>query len=191
MKLQPQTGPYTRNLLIAAIALVLVAQAASAAAPARHWVQSFELSPAALKPPDNLPKEVLARFPPPLMVKGALRYRFSISVGGNALRVQLSNPYTDKPLRIAAASVAVAANGLDAQPATLRRLTFGGQPAAEIAVGAPVLSDPVDLKVAALTELVVSMYLPDGVPVESMGGNNMLQADDTVFARRLLSLSVG
>jgi lysophospholipase L1-like esterase len=171
-------GPVMRTSLLATIALALIAQAASAAPPARHWVQSFELSPAALKPPDNLPKEVLARFPPPFTVKGTLRYRFSVSIGGNALRVQLSNPYGDKPLRIGAASVALAASGLDAQPATLHRLNFGGQPAVEVPVGAPVLSDPVDLKVADRAELVVSVYLPDGIPGDTFGGNSMLQADD-------------
>jgi lysophospholipase L1-like esterase len=167
-----------RSPLIATFAFVLVACTASAASPAHHWVQSFELSPAALKPPENLPKEVLARFPPPFTVKGTLRYRFSVSISGNALRVQLSNPYGDKPLQIAAASVALAANGLEAQPATLRRLTFGGQPAVEVPTGAPVLSDPVDLKVAALAELVVSVYLPEGIPGETFGGKSMLQADD-------------
>jgi lysophospholipase L1-like esterase len=167
-----------RKSLIAALALALAAHAAVAASKAQHWVQSYELSPAAFKLPDNLPKEIQERFGPSFTVKGTLRYRFSISVGGNALRVQLSNPYGDKPLRIAAASVALAANGLDAQPATLRRLTFGGQPAVEIPTGAPAVSDPVDLKVASLAELVVSVYLPDGIPGESFGGKSMLQTDD-------------
>src|SRR5205814_5900205 len=41
-----------------------------------------------------------------------------------------------------------------------RPLTFGGSAAVTIAGGVLVVSDPVDLEVAPLTELAVSVYLP-------------------------------
>ena len=46
-----------------------------------------------------------------------------------------------------------------------RRLTFGGEASIVIPPGAPVLSDPVELGVAPLASVVVSVYLPDVTPV--------------------------
>jgi lysophospholipase L1-like esterase len=62
---------------------------------------------------------------------------------------------------------------MDASPESMRRLTFVGLTAVEIPVGASVLSDPVDLKVDSLGELVVSLYMPDGFPSSPLGGGAM------------------
>jgi lysophospholipase L1-like esterase len=40
-------------------------------------------------------------------------------------------------------------------------VTFGGKTSVVIPPGAPMLSDPIDLKIAALSHLAVSLYLPD------------------------------
>jgi hypothetical protein len=96
-------------------------------------------------------------------LQGTVRYRFALSIGGSALRVQLSNA-NDRPLRIVAGSAALAAGVMDALPESMRRLTFSGQPSVDIPVNASVLSDPVDLKVDSTGELVVSLYLPEGYP---------------------------
>jgi lysophospholipase L1-like esterase len=162
---------------LAAIALTLVACAASATAAPQYWTQSFALSPATFKLPDNLPKEIQDRIPKAFNIKGTLRYRFAVSVGGRALRVQITNPFADRSLRIGAASVGLAAADFAAVPASLHRLSFGGQPGVTIPAGAPVLSDPVDLKVADLAELVVSLYLPQEVPGDPGGGAGLQHTD--------------
>ena len=46
-------------------------------------------------------------------------------------------------------------------PGTDRVLTFSGQTSVSIPPGAPVLSDPVRLHVKPLSELAVSIYLPE------------------------------
>jgi lysophospholipase L1-like esterase len=45
-----------------------------------------------------------------------------------------------------------------------RRLTFGGERGATIAAGALIVSDPVDLPVAPLSDLAVSVHLPQELP---------------------------
>lgn len=144
---------------------------------ASYWAQSFELSPVDAKPPDDLLKKYpgLANLP---LLKGTVRYRFALSMGGSALRVQLSNAANDKPLRIVAGSVALATGVMDALPESIRRLTFAGQPAVDIPVNASVLSDPIDLKVDALSELVVSLYMPEGYAFSPLGGGRMTWVDD-------------
>src|SRR5262249_13461194 len=45
-----------------------------------------------------------------------------------------------------------------------RTLTFGGRPSFTVPAGALALSDPVALHVAPLSDLAVSLYLPDATP---------------------------
>jgi lysophospholipase L1-like esterase len=82
-----------------------------------------------------------------------------IGAGGSAVRVRLTNAFGTQPLQVGHASVAVQASG--ATPAgAVSTLTFGGQRAATIAAGARVTSDPVTLSVAALSTLLVSVFVP-------------------------------
>jgi lysophospholipase L1-like esterase len=169
-------------LLIGAVLLsACVSQGHEHRGHAPYWTQSFELSPTDAKPTEELLKSYpgLANLP---TLKGTVRYRFALSIGGGALRVQLSNP-TDTPLRIAAGSVALATGVMDARPESLRALRFAGQPTVQIPVNASVLSDPVDLKVEALSELVVSLYLPDGFLSSPLGGGRMNWTDEEAAMR--------
>jgi len=83
-----------------------------------------------------------------------------ISIGGHRLRVRLSDEMGTAPLTVGAAHVAVAGPGGTIQPGTDRALTFGCHSAVRLAPSAPALSDPIDLDVADLTSLAVSLYFP-------------------------------
>jgi lysophospholipase L1-like esterase len=87
-----------------------------------------------------------------------------VSIGGRRLRVRLSNAYGSRKLPIGAARVALRAGGADIIPKSDRRLTFNGEPSATIAAGSLVVSDPVDLDLPRLSDLVVSVHLPGSVP---------------------------
>jgi len=82
------------------------------------------------------------------------------SVGGNSLRVQVSNTFGPAPLAVGAVSVGVVLDGAQLVPGTSRTLTFGGKTATTIPAGAQVLSDPLRMTVQPLTELAISLYLP-------------------------------
>ncbi|HTW73326.1 MAG TPA: SGNH/GDSL hydrolase family protein [Steroidobacteraceae bacterium] len=81
------------------------------------------------------------------------------SIGGSRVRVQLSNAFGAAPLPIGAAHIALSGAGSAIVAASDRVLTFSGQPSVLIPVGAEVLSDPVDLRIAPLTRLAVSVYV--------------------------------
>lgn len=83
-----------------------------------------------------------------------------LSTGGNAVRIRLSNAFGTQAMQVGHASVAVAASGASAEPGTVHDLTFGGQQAVTLAAGGDALSDPVSLRVAALSTLLVSVYVP-------------------------------
>ena len=88
-----------------------------------------------------------------------LRQIVHTSVGGRQVRVRLSS-FGAKGLVIGAAHIALRATGEAIVPGSDRTLTFGGAPSITIPPGAPVLSDPVDLRVPALSDLAVSIFVP-------------------------------
>ncbi len=99
--------------------------------------------------------------PPPLNFKNqTLREIVHTSLGGERVRVLLSNAFGTMPLEVGAAHVALREKDAAIQPKTDRRLTFGGNASTMIAAGAVALSDPVSLAVPAASDLVVDLYLP-------------------------------
>lgn len=154
---------FFRAASLAAAGLVWTPSATQAGAPAPQtaWVSSWSASPqplweASFVLPAGMPAQVADQ---------TLRETVKISVGGKRLRVVLSNRHGTQPLVIGGARVAKARAGAAIDPASDRALRFGGQPGVTVAAGAQVVSDPVDLPVAALSELAVSTYFPQPTPV--------------------------
>src|SRR5277367_535886 len=84
-----------------------------------------------------------------------------ISIGGPSVRVQLTNEFGTEALKVGAADIATSSGGGSIQPGSDHALTFNGKPIVEIPAGALVLSDPVAMPATPLSDLVVSIYLPD------------------------------
>src|ERR1700758_4676922 len=151
---------------------------ALAQGPASDWVGTWATSPVG--------SVVNAGQPGP----GNTTYRniMHISLGGSAVRVQLTNEFGTEPLTVGAAHVAVSAGGGAIQTSTDHALTFNGKPTVEIPAGAFVLSDPVTMEAAPLSDLVVSVYLPEqrilNPPCHSFGDstNYVFKGDATAAA---------
>jgi lysophospholipase L1-like esterase len=82
------------------------------------------------------------------------------SVGGDPIRLELTNAYGLSPLRIGRVTVAVAGPDGALAPGTIHPVTYRGRASFQIPAGAQVLSDPVAIRVWPLEELAVSVYLP-------------------------------
>ena len=91
-----------------------------------------------------------------------------VSIGGDQVRVVLSNEYGARPLTIGEAHVALAAEDGKIKEGSDHALTFGGSPSITIPPGAPAISDPVDFKVDPLTELSVSLFFPEVAEATTM-----------------------
>ena len=115
-----------------------------------HWVGTWAAAPA--------PAEGVVGFN-----NHTMRMNPRVSIGGDRVRVRISNAYGTLPLTIGAARIALRDKG----PATFRgsdrTLTFGGSDGTVIAAGAVAFSDPVELSVPALADLAVSFHLPGEV----------------------------
>ena len=123
-----------------------------------------------------------------------------VSLGGEKLRVELSNEYGTLPMLVGAATVGMA--GADGAADAIKPVTFGGEPSVTIPPGAKVWSDPADLPVKALDSVAVSLYLPEVTPTTTwhndgrqtawIGAGNQtadasVKADLTTNARIFLS----
>ena len=120
----------------------------------RHWVGSWAAAPA--------PAEGVVGFN-----NHTIRMNPRISLGGERLRVRISNAYGNRPLAIGAARIALrdpaSPRGPGIVPGSDRKLTFGGSDGTAIAAGAVQFSDPVELSVPPLADLAVSIHLPGEV----------------------------
>ncbi|HEV7659550.1 MAG TPA: SGNH/GDSL hydrolase family protein [Allosphingosinicella sp.] len=117
-----------------------------------HWVGTWASS-------QMVP---VGRFSQADLTDATLRQVVRISLGGERIRIRLSNRFGARPLRIESVRVARSAD-----PATARiaagsghAVTFAGRDSVTLAPGADAVSDPVDLAVPPLSHLAISFYLP-------------------------------
>ena len=159
-------GARVAAILAALLAWGLLAQPAVAADGAgARWIGSWMASPQ--RPwhdgfvlPTNLPD-----LPQGRIEDHTIRQVARISVGGRRIRIRLSNEYGSQPLVVGAARVALAGEAASIMAGSDRAVTFGGERSAVVPPGAPLLSDPIDLAVADLSRIAVSIFLPEPTPM--------------------------
>ncbi|MES3006767.1 MAG: SGNH/GDSL hydrolase family protein [Pseudomonadota bacterium] len=128
---------------------------AQSAAQDVHWVTTWSASPSSL-PPGLLPPEAVTD----AFTDQTLRLVLHTSIGGDVVRVRLSNTHGNKRLQIGSATIALQTQGSEVAPDSLTTLTFGGEESVTIARGGLVFSDPVAFTVPPLSNLSVSLYIP-------------------------------
>jgi lysophospholipase L1-like esterase len=150
-----------RTAALAAALAAIVAGPSTAAADPPRWIGTWTASAQPVWDADFFAG---IKFPRTFWNQ-TLRQVARVSIGGPRIRVVLSNEYGARPVTIGAAHAALSEGGAKIAAGSDRVLTFGGQKTVVIPPGAPVVSDPVDLPVAALGSVAVSLYLPDATPL--------------------------
>jgi lysophospholipase L1-like esterase len=95
----------------------------------------------------------------PQVAEQTVRMIVRTSIGGRRVRIRLANAFGAATVTIGAAHVARRQEGSAIVAGSDRRLTFDGEATARIYAGQSLLSDPVDLDVAPLSDLAVSLYI--------------------------------
>src|SRR5438046_9761913 len=116
----------------------------------RHWVGTWTTAPA--------PAEGVA------FSNHTVRMNVRASIGGDTLRVRLSNAYGTRKLLVGAARVGLRDSGPDIVKGSDRMLTFGGAESATIAAGSLLFGAPVSRPLPPLGDLAISVYLPGDLP---------------------------
>jgi lysophospholipase L1-like esterase len=127
--------------------------AAQTAAPAMHWVGSWAASQQVPETQNLLDIEA--------MRDATLRQIVHLSVGGDRLRVRMSNAFGTAPLHLTAVHVArpVSAASAAIDAGSDMAVTFHGAPDVTIPAGAEYLSDAVAFPLAALSSLAITFHM--------------------------------
>jgi lysophospholipase L1-like esterase len=143
---------------------------ASSALPAQtaktdHWVATWGTAQLLVRPqPAAAPTPTAPPKQPPAGARGfanqTVRMVVRASIGGQRLRVKLSNAFGSGQVVIGAAHIALRSKDSETVAGSDRTLTFDGKPGCRLGPGVVLLSDPVDLKVAPLASLAVSLFFP-------------------------------
>jgi len=148
LRLAAQSLRLSARLLLALLCLSI--PAAHAAAPqSERWVGTWATAPYAAANNGALGSADIT-----------LRQIVHVSLGGSRVRIVLSNEFGSDPLTIGAAHIALSAGGSEIRLASANALTFSGKSSITIPPGAVAISDPADLKLPALSDLAVSIFLP-------------------------------
>jgi lysophospholipase L1-like esterase len=150
----------TFNVAISVLVLCVCADVPAATAQAGrtgdHWVGTW--ATAVVPRPQGPPP---AQGPAPLNFnRQTLRQIVHTSIGGDRVRVVLSNAFGTGPLIVGAANVALRQKDASIVPSSARALTFGGSAATTVAAGAIAVSDPVGVAVPAFADLAIDVFLP-------------------------------
>jgi len=125
-------------------------------------------TPPLLENPGNVPLAVVDTDPSNVTVRQLVR----VAVAGKRIRLRFSNEGGSEVLALGAVHVGAAGPDGSVLAGSDHIVTFDGHGAVTLPGGAPVLSDPVDLKVDALEKLVISIHVPG---ILSRAGHSLYQ----------------
>jgi lysophospholipase L1-like esterase len=154
-----------KTIRVATVALALYVLAGQPPALAQngradHWVGTWATAVVA-RPQAATAGGTAGRGPAPLNFNNqTLRQIVHTSLGGDRVRVVLSNAFGTAPLPVGAATVALRQKDSAIVPSTSRALTFGGSTSTMVAAGAIAVSDPVAIAVPAFADLAIDIFLP-------------------------------
>ncbi|WP_328615417.1 SGNH/GDSL hydrolase family protein [Amycolatopsis sp. NBC_00355] len=141
----------TKNVLLATVTIISLISGSTKAAAAET---------------DSATPRRVSAWSPSMTIGGpnftdrTLRMVVHPSVGGDGLRVHLSNLRGTTPLAVGAVGLALQADRATAVEGSRRAVTFSHAKTLTIPAGREVVSDPVPLSVRAEQNLLVSLYLP-------------------------------
>lgn len=122
------------------------------ASPQEVWEDNFIF-------PTNIPKTLQNQ---------TIRQTIKISQGGERLRIELSNAHGQTAVNLGDITIGLATSSEDTNElGKITDITFNGEKSATILPGSSLISDDVPLSVSGLSELIVSIYIPNEVKIET------------------------
>jgi lysophospholipase L1-like esterase len=165
-----------------AATLLLALVAASPGHAEERWIESWGTSlPLVSAPPPAFETEREGGAPaerPPLgppfvpypasFADQTIRMVVRTSAGGSRFRLEFASVQGGQPVTFGAVHAALAMEGGATVAGSDRIVTFGGREGLTLHSGARAVSDPIDLPLPPLTEVAVSIYLPDETPANTV-----------------------
>jgi lysophospholipase L1-like esterase len=131
--------------------------AGSGAAAQERWVAAYAFASSSAAGPAGPasapnPRDVRGPLGPDIVEGVTLTHAVTVTASGKRLRLRLSNAYGAEPITLGAVTVHLGD--------VTREVRFNSERSSIMPAGAPLISDPVDLPVAALDQVKVSIALP-------------------------------
>ncbi|HEV3139997.1 MAG TPA: GDSL-type esterase/lipase family protein, partial [Vicinamibacterales bacterium] len=152
------TAPFARFDSLAAG----LAQDRQASTSTSHWVGTWKtalIGRPPYPPPDPAAPPPAAQARVPFPKNQTLRQIVHTTVGGDRVRVVVSNVFGTAPLVIGAAHVARRDHDAAIVAGSGRALTFGGRASATIPAGATLLSDAAAIAAPAFSDLAIDLFV--------------------------------
>ena len=137
------------TVMVVVLIIVEAASAAQANLAREHWIGTW-----ATAPQPALPGEI------DTFRNETLRLIVHPSAGGKEVRIKISNTYGDQPLLIRGAHIARRTAGAEIDSASDRKLLFQRHASVSVPSHSQILSDPVEFEAPALSDLAISLFLP-------------------------------
>lgn len=116
---------------------------------ARHWVGTWSAAPYLVEAA-NMP-------PSPGLTNNTLRQVVRVSIGGDTLRLKLTNVNNNTAVVLKAVNIAISSGNGAIQASTLKALRFQGNAGATMAAGASVTSDPLAFALAPDAQVAITI----------------------------------
>jgi len=129
-------------------------------AATEHWVGTWATAPVSVPSQPGGQAQLGQQGPPPSVNNQTLRQIVHTSIGGDRVRVVLTNAFGTRPLALGGAHVALRDKGGAIVDGSDRALTFGGAATMSIPPGGLIVSDPANLRVPVMGDLAIDIYLP-------------------------------
>ena len=148
------SGPMNRLVanIVSCAVIGLLSVPAIAQDNDKQWIGTWATAP---QPP--IPGGLLS------LRNQTLRLIVHTSAGGTKIRIKISNTFGNRPLLIGDAHIARRAAAADIEPTSDRILMFHGHRSTTVPAQSMVVSDPVELDTPALSDLAISLFLPEAI----------------------------
>jgi lysophospholipase L1-like esterase len=125
-----------------------------------HWVGTWATAPVSVPSQPGGQGQLGQQGPPPSVNNQTLREIVHTSIGGDRVRIVLTNAFGTAPLAVGGAHVALRDKGGTIVDGSDRALTFGGAATMSIPQGGLIVSDPANLRVPPMGDVAIDIYLP-------------------------------
>ncbi len=141
------------SALFSVALLATLSAGSSSAASAQTWVGTWATAPFAGNNPNGTSGSDAG-------TGSTVRETVHVSIGGSTVRVILTNEFGKESLTVGGAQIALPAPDGAIVPSSAKPLTFSGSASVTIPPGALAVSDAVAFQLKPLSDLSVSLYLP-------------------------------
>ena len=140
--------------------LVLTGALSAQRAATEHWVGTWATAPVSVPSQPGGQAPLGQQGQPPSVNNQTLRQIIHTSIGGDRVRVVLTNAFGTAPLALGGAHIALRDKAGAIVDGSDRALTFGGASTMSIPPGGLIVSDPANLRVPTMGDLAIDIYLP-------------------------------